>query len=33
MRYTDIQNSPTGYVLRHSRATKLMTHFYSVPST
>lgn len=25
MRYTDIQNSPTGYVLRHSRATKLMT--------
>ena len=25
MRYTDIQKTPTGYVLRHSRATKLMT--------
>ena len=25
MRYTAIQKSPTGYVLRHSRATKLMT--------
>ena len=25
MRYTDIQKPPTGYVLRHSRATKLMT--------
>ena len=25
MRYTAIQKTPTGYVLRHSRATKLMT--------
>lgn len=25
MRYTAIQKSPTGYILRHSRATKLMT--------
>ena len=25
MRYTDIQKTPTGYVLRHGRATKLMT--------
>ena len=25
MRYADIQKTPTGYVLRHSRATKLMT--------
>ena len=25
MRYTDIQKNPTGYILRHSRATKLMT--------
>ena len=25
MRYTDIQKTPTGYILRHSRATKLMT--------
>ena len=24
MRYTDIQKSPTGYILRHSRAVKLM---------
>ena len=33
MRYTDIQKTPTGYVLRHGRAIKFMTHFYSVPST
>lgn len=25
MRYTEIQKTPTGYILRHSRATKLMT--------
>ncbi len=25
MRYTDIQKTPTGYTIRHSRATKLMT--------
>ena len=25
MRYTDIQKTPTGYILRHGRATKLMT--------
>ncbi len=25
MRYTDIQKTPTGYTIRHSRATRLMT--------
>jgi hypothetical protein len=37
MRYTDIQKTPTGYTLRHSRATKLMTlipcSLFAIPAT